>query len=35
MITNLPLKAFKKGKVRDVYETNDGLLLVVIDRISN
>ena len=32
--TDLPLKAFKKGKVRDVYETNDELLLVVTDRIS-
>jgi phosphoribosylaminoimidazole-succinocarboxamide synthase len=32
--TNLPLKAFKIGKVRDVYETNDNLLLIVTDRIS-
>jgi phosphoribosylaminoimidazole-succinocarboxamide synthase len=32
--TNLPLKAFKKGKVRDVYEINDSLLLIVTDRIS-
>lgn len=32
--TNLPLKIFKKGKVRDVYEVNDKLLLVVTDRIS-
>ena len=32
--TDLPLKTFKKGKVRDVYETNDELLLVVTDRIS-
>ena len=32
--TNLPLKVFKKGKVRDVYETDDKLLLVVTDRIS-
>ena len=32
--TDLPLKAFKKGKVRDVYETNDELLLIVTDRIS-
>lgn len=32
--TNLPLKVFKKGKVRDVYEANDKLLLVVTDRIS-
>ena len=32
--TELPLKVFKKGKVRDVYETNDELLLIVTDRIS-
>jgi len=32
--TDLPLKAFKKGKVRDIYETNDELLLIVTDRIS-
>lgn len=32
--TNLPLKVFKKGKVRDVYETDDKLLLVATDRIS-
>ena len=32
--TDLPLKVFKKGKVRDVYETDDSLLLVVTDRIS-
>jgi len=32
--TNLPLKAFKKGKVRDVYDVNDKLLLIVTDRIS-
>lgn len=32
--TDLPLKVFKKGKVRDVYETNDSLLLIVTDRIS-
>jgi len=32
--TNLPLKVFKKGKVRDVYETDDSLLLIVTDRIS-
>ena len=32
--TDLPLKAFKKGKVRDVYETNDNLILVMTDRIS-
>jgi phosphoribosylaminoimidazole-succinocarboxamide synthase len=32
--TDLPLKTFKKGKVRDVYQTNDELLLIVTDRIS-
>lgn len=32
--TDLPLKAFKKGKVRDVYETDNKLLLIVTDRIS-
>ena len=32
--TNLPFKVFKKGKVRDVYEFDDNLLLVVTDRIS-
>ncbi len=32
--TNLPLKSFKKGKVRDVYDVNDKLLLIVTDRIS-
>jgi len=32
--TNLPLKSFKKGKVRDVYEANNELLLIVTDRIS-
>ena len=32
--TELPLKVFKKGKVRDVYETNSELLLIVTDRIS-
>jgi phosphoribosylaminoimidazole-succinocarboxamide synthase len=32
--TDLPIKVFKKGKVRDVYETNNELLLVVTDRIS-
>jgi len=32
--TNLPLKVFKKGKVRDVYDVDDSLLLVVTDRIS-
>ena len=32
--TDLPLKAFKKGKVRDVYDLGDKLLLIVTDRIS-
>ena len=32
--TNLPFKKFKKGKVRDIYEFNDNLLLIVTDRIS-
>lgn len=32
--TDLPLEVFKKGKVRDIYEINDCLLLVVTDRIS-
>jgi phosphoribosylaminoimidazole-succinocarboxamide synthase len=32
--TNLPVKEFKKGKVRDVYELNEELLLIVTDRIS-
>jgi phosphoribosylaminoimidazole-succinocarboxamide synthase len=32
--TKLPLKLFKKGKVRDVYEIDDNLLLIVTDRIS-
>ena len=32
--TKLPLKSFKKGKVRDVYEVDDSLLLIVTDRIS-
>lgn len=32
--TDLPLKAFKKGKVRDVYTTDNKLLLIVTDRIS-
>jgi phosphoribosylaminoimidazole-succinocarboxamide synthase len=32
--TNLPLKIFKKGKVRDVYRIEDKLLLIVTDRIS-
>jgi len=32
--TNLPLKSFKKGKVRDVYEIDNSLLLIVTDRIS-
>lgn len=32
--TDLPLKAFKKGKVRDIYDIDDKLLLIVTDRIS-
>lgn len=32
--TDLPLKAFKKGKVRDIYATDNMLLIVVTDRIS-
>ncbi|MEA3458984.1 MAG: phosphoribosylaminoimidazolesuccinocarboxamide synthase [Candidatus Thermoplasmatota archaeon] len=32
--TNLPFKVFKKGKVRDVYEIDDKLLLIVTDRVS-
>ncbi|MCP4217610.1 MAG: phosphoribosylaminoimidazolesuccinocarboxamide synthase, partial [bacterium] len=32
--TELPLKVFKKGKVRDVYEVDDQLLIVSTDRIS-
>ena len=32
--TDLPLKAYKKGKVRDIYTTDNKLLLVVTDRIS-
>jgi len=32
--TDLPLKAFKKGKVRDAYDLDDKLLLIVTDRIS-
>ena len=32
--TDIPLKVFKKGKVRDVYEFGDMLLLIVTDRIS-
>jgi len=32
--TELPLKVFKKGKVRDIYEVDDKLLLIVSDRIS-
>ena len=31
---NLPFKEFKKGKVRDIYEVDDKLLLIVTDRIS-
>lgn len=32
--TNLPLRLFKKGKVRDVYDLGDKLLIVSTDRIS-
>ena len=32
--TNLPLKIFKKGKVRDLYEFDKSLLLIATDRIS-
>ncbi|UCH71865.1 MAG: phosphoribosylaminoimidazolesuccinocarboxamide synthase [Thermoplasmatales archaeon] len=32
--TDIPLKSFKKGKVRDVYELNNELLLIMTDRIS-
>jgi len=32
--TDLPLKIFKRGKVRDVYEIDDKLLLIATDRIS-
>ena len=32
--TSLPIKVFKKGKVRDVYEANSDLLIIVTDRIS-
>lgn len=31
---NLPLKFFKRGKVRDIYEFDDKLLIVATDRIS-
>ena len=31
---NLPYEEFKKGKVRDIYEVDDKLLLIVTDRIS-
>jgi len=31
---NLPFKEFKKGKVRDIYDVGDHLLLIVTDRIS-
>lgn len=34
MWTNLPLPVHKKGKVRDVYELGDDLLIVATDRIS-
>lgn len=32
--TDLPLKIFKKGKVRDIYEVDGNLLLIATDRIS-
>jgi phosphoribosylaminoimidazole-succinocarboxamide synthase len=32
--TNLPLKLFARGKVRDVYDLGDSLLIVATDRIS-
>ena len=32
--TDLPLEIINKGKVRDIYEINNNLLLVVTDRIS-
>ncbi len=32
--TNLPLNLYKRGKVRDVYELDDNLLIVATDRIS-
>ena len=32
--TNLPFKILKKGKVRDIYELNDSLLIIATDRIS-
>jgi phosphoribosylaminoimidazole-succinocarboxamide synthase len=32
--TDLPLKVFRKGKVRDIYDLDDRLLMVTTDRIS-
>ena len=32
--TDLPIGVVNKGKVRDIYEIDDNLLLVVTDRIS-
>ena len=32
--TELPFKLFKRGKVRDIYEIDDNLLIVATDRIS-
>ena len=32
--TDLPIKLFKRGKVRDIYEIDDNLLIVATDRIS-
>src|SRR4030043_225853 len=34
MNTNLPLPLFRRGKVRDVYDVGDRLLIVSTDRIS-
>jgi phosphoribosylaminoimidazole-succinocarboxamide synthase len=34
MNTNLPLPLFRRGKVRDVYDLGDRLLIVSTDRIS-
>ncbi|MFB0556850.1 MAG: phosphoribosylaminoimidazolesuccinocarboxamide synthase, partial [Dehalococcoidia bacterium] len=32
--TDLPLPLFRRGKVRDVYDLDDKLLIVATDRIS-
>ena len=34
METHLPLRLFKRGKVRDIYEVDDLLLIVATDRVS-